>query len=93
MSNEQVAREWLDLDPTAEAAVFFDADDNLMVRTRHDEPEYLNSSRYRDQLSRCLVYLDEVHTRGTDLKLPISSGAAVTLGPRLIKDRLVQGKS
>lgn len=28
---------------------------------------------------------------GTDLKLPLTARAAVTLGPRLTKDRLVQG--
>lgn len=30
---------------------------------------------------------------GTDLKLPRTARAAVTLGPRLTKDRLVQGKT
>jgi hypothetical protein len=32
------------------------------------------------------------HTRGTDLKLPRDTRAAVTLGPKVTKDRLVQGK-
>ncbi|KAF5362612.1 hypothetical protein D9758_009561 [Tetrapyrgos nigripes] len=43
------------------------------------------------QLDHCLVYLDDAHTRGTDLKLPINSRAAVTLGPKVTKDRLIQG--
>ncbi|PSN58809.1 hypothetical protein BS50DRAFT_682614 [Corynespora cassiicola Philippines] len=42
------------------------------------------------QLDVCLVYLDESHTRGTDLKLPRDYRAAVTLGANLTKDRLVQ---
>ncbi|ORY05485.1 hypothetical protein BCR34DRAFT_675636 [Clohesyomyces aquaticus] len=38
----------------------------------------------------CLVFLDESHTRGTDLKLPDYYRAAVTLGANLTKERLVQ---
>ncbi|KAE8440619.1 hypothetical protein EG329_007021 [Mollisiaceae sp. DMI_Dod_QoI] len=41
-------------------------------------------------MDRCLVYLDESHTRGTDLKLPSHYRAIVTLGPDLTKDRLAQ---
>ncbi|KAL7781006.1 hypothetical protein V8C43DRAFT_320153 [Trichoderma afarasin] len=52
--------------------------------------ESLQTSPYGQQLDLCLVYLDEAHTRGTDLKLPIDYRAAVTLGPGLTKDRLVQ---
>ena len=37
-----------------------------------------------------LIYLDEAHTRGIDLPIPVNTHAAVTLGPRLVKDRLVQ---
>ena len=42
-------------------------------------------------MDRCVVYLDEIHTRGTDLRLPKDARAAVTLGPKLNKDKLVQG--
>jgi hypothetical protein len=42
-------------------------------------------------MDQCLVYLDEAHTRGTDLKMPENYRAIVTLGPDLTKDRLVQG--
>jgi hypothetical protein len=42
-------------------------------------------------MDQCLVYLDEAHTRGTDLKMPENYRAIVTLGPGLTKDRLVQG--
>jgi hypothetical protein len=54
--------------------------------------EHLQTSPYADQLDVCLVFLDEAHTRGTDLKLPDNYRAAVTLGANLTKDRLVQGK-
>jgi hypothetical protein len=77
--------------PEIEAAVFVDSKDDLRVLRRDGTVELLVSSPYLEQLGRCVVYLDEAHTRGTDLKLPPGSRAAVTLGPRLCKDKLVQG--
>jgi hypothetical protein len=50
-------------------------------------------SPFAEQLDQCLVFLDEAHTRGTDLKLPTYYRAVVTLGTALTKDRLVQGMS
>jgi hypothetical protein len=44
-------------------------------------------------VDKCIVYLDDAHTRGTDLKLPRNTRAAVTLGPKVTKDRLVQGRA
>ena len=93
LQNEQVAELWLDVDSRLEieAAVFVDSKDDLRVMRRDGTVELLVSSPYLEQLGRCVVYLDEAHTRGTDLKLPPGSRAAVTLGPRLCKDKLVQG--
>lgn len=78
--------------PDVDAGIFFDKDDNVMVLTRDNKLETLTASSFQARMDRCLVYLDEVHTRGTDLKLPMDTCAAVTLGPRLVKDKLVQGK-
>lgn len=93
LRNHEVAKRWLELAPehAASAAVYFNDNDELMVLTRDGNLEQLMVSAYADQLKNCLVYLDEAHTRGTDLKLPRKSRAAVTLGPNLTKDRLVQG--
>jgi hypothetical protein len=93
--NVQVAREWLDRVPAdqAQAAIFFDETNELSVLTRDGMMESLMISPFVKQMDQCLVYLDEAHTRGTDLKLPTSYRAAVTLGPELNKDRLVQGMS
>jgi hypothetical protein len=93
LHNQGVAGLWLDVDarPDIEAAVFVDSKDDLRVLRRDGTVELLVSSPYLEQLGRCVVYLDEAHTRGTDLKLPPGSRAAVTLGPRLCKDKLVQG--
>jgi len=93
LQNQGVAALWLEVDhrPEIEAAVFVDSKDDLGVLRRDGTVELLVSSPYLEQLGRCVVYLDEAHTRGTDLKLPPGSRAAVTLGPRLCKDKLVQG--
>ena len=91
--NEDFVKAWMDVAPDVDAGIFFDEDDNVMVLSRDFKLEKLAVSSFQDRLDRCVVYLDEVHTRGTDLKLPATARAAVTLGPRLTKDRLVQGMS
>lgn len=69
----------------------FDDRNDLSVLSRDGNLESLMVSPFAKQMDQCLVYLDEAHTRGTDLKLPTDYRAAVTLGPDLTKDRLVQG--
>jgi hypothetical protein len=91
LQNQEVAELWLDVRPEIEAAVFVNSKDDLQVLRRDGTVELLVSSPYLEQLGRCVVYLDEAHTRGTDLKLPPGSRAVVTLGPRLCKDKLMQG--
>ncbi|KAI6314686.1 hypothetical protein MCOR29_007289 [Pyricularia oryzae] len=73
-----------------QACVFFDGHDNLKVVDLRGTSDILQTSPYAQQLDQCLVFLDEAHIRGTDLKLPIYYRAAVTLGAGLTKDRLVQ---
>ncbi|KAG8927461.1 hypothetical protein FRC02_008200 [Tulasnella sp. 418] len=93
LSNEEVAAEWLNLSSTSDAlaVIFFGHDDEPYVRTRDGSVEGFISSPFRSQLDKCLLYLDDAHTRGTDFKLPLETRAAVTLGPKVTKDRLVQG--
>lgn len=93
LTNQQLVKVWLEQVPDAEAAVFFDEDDVPMVLHQNKTTEPLSGSSYQGGMEHCLVYLDEVHTRGIDLPLPATARAAVTLGPKLTKDRLVQGKS
>jgi hypothetical protein len=92
MRNEELVRYWLKLKPDVPAAVFFDDNDNMAILTRDGPTEPFISSPFNQQLDRCLVYLDDVHTRGTDLKLPCEYRAAVMLGPKVTKDRLLQGQ-
>lgn len=92
--NQSVAQQWLSMTPEAdvEAAIFFSHSDEIMVIDREGHVEALFSSSFRQRMGGCLVFLDQQHSRGVDLKLPPMTRAAVTLGPRLTKDRLVQGK-
>ena len=90
-TNRDFVKAWMEAASNVDAGIFFDEDDNVMVLTRDLKLEKLTVSSLQNRMDRCVVYLDEVHTRGTDLKLPATVRAAVTLGPRLTKDRLVQG--
>lgn len=92
LRNEQLVRFWLSLCPNFLGAVYFSDSDELMVLNRRDNVEPLLLSPLKYQLDRCLVYLDQAHTRGTDLKLPLNFRATITLGSKVTKDRLVQGK-
>ncbi|KAI3604398.1 hypothetical protein WG66_008750 [Moniliophthora roreri] len=92
MSNIQVVDQWLKQSHPEDvaAAIFFDNCDQLQVLTRDGLTEPFALSPYSQHIDKCIVYLDDVHTRGTDLKLPINWRACVTLGPKVTKDRLVQ---
>ncbi|EEP79027.1 predicted protein [Uncinocarpus reesii 1704] len=90
LENHVVAQSWLALTPDACGAIFFNDNDELMVIDRAGTVESLILSRYRERPGECCVYLDEAHTRGTDLQLPSFYRAAVTLGPHLTKDRFAQ---
>jgi hypothetical protein len=75
--------------PKIKAVIFFE-DDELIVMTPDGLAQCLIDSPYSERLDQCLVYLDDAHTRCTDLRLP-DVHAVVTLGPKLSKDKLVQG--
>ncbi|KIJ33874.1 hypothetical protein M422DRAFT_783064 [Sphaerobolus stellatus SS14] len=93
LTNVEVAREWLKevINSDIEAAIYCDPEsDEFFVVTRDDRIEPLASSLYRRRLDKTLVYLDEARTRGTDFKFPPRTRAVATLGPKLMKDKLVQ---
>jgi hypothetical protein len=90
--NRELVEYWLSLMPDIPAAIFFSDNDELAVLTQDGTVESFISSPFSQQLDKCLVYLDDSHTRGTDLKLPRGTRAAVTLGPKVTKDRLLQGQ-
>ncbi|XP_031638985.1 uncharacterized protein LOC116351075 [Contarinia nasturtii] len=92
LNNQQVAKEWLALasDTFFDAAVYFDASDILQTIDRNGIVTEFDCSVYRENLSRCLVYLDDVHTRGTDLRFPVNWKACVTLSGDITRDKTVQ---
>lgn len=92
LNNKEVAQKWLTLVPTEsyDAALYFDANDVLMTTDRNDIITEFDYSVYRNKLDRCLVYLDDAHTRGTDLKFPFGWRACVTLSGDITRDKTVQ---
>ncbi|KAH7319411.1 hypothetical protein BKA65DRAFT_101684 [Rhexocercosporidium sp. MPI-PUGE-AT-0058] len=92
MSNVDLVRAWLDIDLEAQAAVYFNDDSKPMViyRNNYARQTPLVATPFADDLSDCLVYMDEAHTRGTDLKLPADARGALTLGIGQSKDHTVQ---
>ncbi|KAG1873320.1 hypothetical protein C8R48DRAFT_593879 [Suillus tomentosus] len=91
LENDEVAMMWLNINKNAQAAIYFNKHDELVVRTRDHVIESFSASSFAQKLDQCVLYLDDEHTRGTDVKLPRGFRAAVTLGPKVTKDRLVQG--
>ena len=91
LQNHELAKEWLSKSPGSSAAIYFNEDDELTVLTRDGGTQLLLSSPFAQQLDQCVIYLDDAHTRGTDINFPSGFRAAVTLGPKVTKDRLAQG--
>ncbi len=91
MTNLDLVKAWLEVDTEAPAAVYFDDNNRACVYYRQGKMLPLLATTYADDLSECLVYLDEAHTRGTDLKLPLNARGALTLGLGQTKDHTVQG--
>ncbi|KAI9374594.1 hypothetical protein BJX61DRAFT_540599 [Aspergillus egyptiacus] len=90
MDNLTIARTWIQEDWSAKGAVYFDEDNKPWVLYRNFKRVPLFASPFADDLSGCVVYLDEAHTRGTDLKIPLNAVGALTLGLSQTKDHTVQ---
>jgi hypothetical protein len=88
--NQEVATKWLLMYPDKMAAIFFNESDEKMLINRDGKVERFASSIFKDEIGRCIILLDEWHTRGTDFNLPDNSQAAVLLGPGIVKDTLAQ---
>ncbi|KAI6118454.1 hypothetical protein F5141DRAFT_1212382 [Pisolithus sp. B1] len=80
LRNNELATLWLELKPDALGAIYFDDEDELTVLSRDGTTQSLLESPYASRLDECIVYLDDAHTRGTDIKFPIGFRAAVTCG-------------
>ncbi|KAF4549176.1 Hypothetical protein D9617_23g005910 [Elsinoe fawcettii] len=91
MDNQALAEAWLAADIETKAAVYFGRDHRIWVKYRAKvDPVPLVATHYAEDLSECVVYLDESHTRGVDLKFPPNARAALTLALGQTKDHTVQ---
>ena len=91
MDNISLVKAWLKIDHEAPAAVYFNTENKPFVIYKHGLEIPLSASPFAENLGECLVYLDEAHTRGTDLKMPANATGALTLGLGQTKDQTVQG--
>ncbi|CAF4429303.1 unnamed protein product, partial [Rotaria magnacalcarata] len=90
-TNREIAIKWLNLSDRNQVdyVVYFDCD-SIVIDDRQSHSCPFVTSPASERLDRCIFYLDEIHTRGTDFKFPVGFKAAVTLGNGLTKDRFVQ---
>eukprot|EP01119_Soliformovum_irregulare_P022540 TRINITY_DN7740_c0_g1_i1.p1 TRINITY_DN7740_c0_g1~~TRINITY_DN7740_c0_g1_i1.p1 ORF type:complete len:2004 (-),score=471.94 TRINITY_DN7740_c0_g1_i1:42-5480(-) len=88
MTNQEVVQRVLTLRRDFGQGIFFDEQGRLRILDR-------GSTRSQPLANRPIslktfTYLDDPHTRGTDLPFPITSHAIVTIGTGLSKDKLLQ---
>ncbi|KXX73436.1 hypothetical protein MMYC01_210194 [Madurella mycetomatis] len=88
--NESLVKLWLAKDTQATAAVYLGPDNRPWVHYRDNKKAPLIATPFAEALDECLVYLDEAHTRGIDLKLPGYASGALTLALGQTKDHTVQ---
>lgn len=89
MDNLALVKTWMRVDSTAKAALYFNTENRPFILYRSGTQVPLLASSLANDLSECLVYLDEAHTSGTDLKLPPNAKGALTLGLGQTKDQTV----
>ncbi|KAI1056515.1 hypothetical protein LB507_002185 [Fusarium sp. FIESC RH6] len=90
MDNITLVEKWLKIDHSALAGLYFDEENKPWILTREGRKTPLIASPFADDLTNCLIYLDEAHTRGTDLRLPPDAMGALTLRLGQTKDHTVQ---
>ncbi|KAF3909914.1 hypothetical protein ABW21_db0200578 [Orbilia brochopaga] len=90
MDNKELVTMWMEIDPRAPAAIYFDKTNKPFVLYRNGSNVPLLATPYAEGSADCLIYLDESHTRGTDLKMPSHARGALTLGLGQTKDHTVQ---
>ncbi|CAF3906695.1 unnamed protein product, partial [Rotaria sp. Silwood1] len=90
MTNMDVSKYLIkNIDKRFDGIVYFsDNNSKIMVILRREECVPLSACHIDNK--KLFVYLDEAHTRGTDLKLPLTARGVVTLGKNMNKDKLMQ---
>lgn len=93
MNNFDLTKAWLAIDYQAQTAVYFDVDNKSIVLYRQDHQISLLTSSFAKNLNDCLIYLDEAHTRDTNLKMLSTTCEVLTLSLDQTKDQTVQDRS
>jgi hypothetical protein len=89
MSNLSFVESWLKCRPDMEAGAFFQGS-SIFALTQDGMLLKFDDSPYCDDMSGCLLYLDDIHTRGSDFRLPLNTRAVLTLGKGMQKDKFMQ---
>ena len=89
MSNREVAAAALLLCDRFLAAIYFDDENQILVLDKDGKETPLPKSPLQPS-HPCFTYLDDKHTRGTDLRFSRFAVGAVTVCRKTTKDRLVQ---
>ena len=89
MSNRSFVESWLKCRPDMEAGAFFQGS-SIFTLTKDGMLLKFDESPYCDDMSGCLLYLDDIHTRGSDFRLPLNTRAVLTLGKGMQKDKCMQ---
>ena len=90
MSNEDFSKAWLRTRDDMEAVAYFDSFNMIKVATQDGEIVTYGATSYSSDMSKCLLYLDDIHTRGSDFVLPQDTKAMLTLGKGMPKDKFIQ---
>ncbi|CAD7925579.1 unnamed protein product [Amoebophrya sp. A120] len=94
LSNREFCRRWLQKRPDALAAVFFDEGNAIQVILQGAKPDEeaipFALSSFSKDMTNCLLYLDDNHTRGSDFPLGPTCRGLLTLGKGLCKDKFLQ---
>eukprot|EP00536_Pseudo-nitzschia_multiseries_P005723 jgi/Psemu1/254758/estExt_Genewise1Plus.C_1120007 len=88
-SNSAFVKAWLQKRPDMEAGAFFEGS-TIFVLRKDGMLMKFKSSPYCTDISKCLLYLDDIHTRGSDFRLPLTTRAILTLGKGMEKDKFLQ---
>lgn len=83
------AKSWLRRRPDCQGIVLY-RNNRLEIMSCDGVGVPFALSPLANNLGSCLVLLDEMHCRGTDLRLPAGTVAALTLGRGLTRDKFVQ---
>ena len=88
-SGNVVAHRWLRSRPDMLACLYYFNDEQYIV-DQHDNVQKRDQSNFAKFLNKVLIYLDDQHTRGVDLKIPDNTTAMVTIGDGVTRDKLMQ---